>query len=67
MKKIVAGLVLCLELVFGAGSSYVKSDVGQFIDFSKCNQVIDKNIYSVCYDDVNHRAISGWTGLFLPL
>lgn len=61
MKKIVAGLVLCLELVFGAGSSYVKSDVGQFIDFSKCNQVIDKNIYSVCYDDVNHRAMSGWS------
>jgi hypothetical protein len=36
-------------------------DVSNFIDKSKCDQIIDKQLYSICYSYKYKGALSGWT------
>lgn len=38
-------------------------DVSNFIDKSKCDQIIDKQLYSICYSYKYKGALSGWTRL----
>lgn len=39
------------------------SSINDFIDQSKCDQIIDKQIYNVCYSHKYKGALSGWTTL----
>ena len=38
-------------------------NVNNFIDFSKCDQIINKHIYKICYSYDKKSLLSGWTTL----
>lgn len=53
---------LSLLVLFFAQLVYATS-INDFIDKSKCSQIIDKGIYSVCYSYEYKGALGGWTKL----
>ena len=55
MKKII--LLLSLNILLFA------TDVSDFINKHQCDQIIDKQIYTVCYSYKYKGALSGWTRL----
>lgn len=44
-------------------SSLSATEISDFIDKRKCNQIIDKEIYTVCYSYKYKGALGGWTRL----
>lgn len=59
MKKIIFLFLLALNL-----SAYELKD---FVDLSKCDQVINKDLFSICYSYEHKGALAGWTKINGPL
>lgn len=55
-KTLLSLLVLIPNLLFAAS-------VEEYIDKSKCDQIIDKQLYQICYSYKHKGALSGWTRL----
>ena len=41
----------------------LSAQLGEYVDIKKCDQVIDKQLYSICYSYKNKGAIAGWVRL----
>jgi len=54
MFKIIILLLQCNLILFA-------TEIDDFIDKHKCDQIIDKQIYTVCYSYKYKGAIAGWT------
>jgi len=59
MKKILSSIFI----LFIAISSLSATEISDFINKKKCDQIIDKEIYSVCYSYKYKGALAGWTVL----
>ena len=59
MKKILSSIFI----LFMAISSLSATEISDFINKKKCDQIIDKEIYSVCYSYKYKGALAGWTVL----
>ncbi len=56
-KKLVIALLLILpNIVFSAS-------LEDYIDKSKCDQIVDKQLYQICYSYKNKGPLSGWVTL----
>ena len=53
-----------LSLLILLNSLLFSTSLNDFIDLSKCDQIIDKQIYKVCYSYKYKGALSGWTTLY---
>lgn len=52
-----------LILLTSLGVHLLATDVSDFINKNRCDQVIDKQIYTVCYSYKHKGALGGWTTL----
>ena len=50
-----------ISILFTIISSLFATDISDFINIYKCDQVIDKQIYTVCYSYKYKGALGGWT------
>ena len=56
-KKLIIALVVILpNIVFSAS-------LEEYIDKSKCDQIVDKQLYQICYSYKNKGPLSGWVTL----
>ncbi len=55
-KLIIALLVILPNILFSAS-------LEEYIDKSKCDQIIDKQLYQICYSYKNKGPLSGWVTL----
>ncbi len=53
-----------LSLLILLNSLLFSTSLNDFIDLNKCDQIIDKQIYKVCYSYKYKGALSGWTTLY---
>lgn len=57
MKSIILSLLIALSTVVNAAS------IEDYIDISKCDQIIDKQLYKICYSYKFKSALGGWVKL----
>ena len=55
--------LITLTLLTLSALSLSAVEVEHFIDKSKCDQIIDKQLYKICYSYKNKGALSGWVKL----
>lgn len=55
-KLIIALLVILPNILFSAS-------LEEYIDKSKCDQIVDKQLYQICYSYKNKGPLSGWVTL----
>jgi endonuclease G len=56
MKKLLLSLLLLSSLLNA-------TQLSDFVDTKKCDQIIDKQLYEICYSYKYKRALSGWVTL----
>ena len=54
MKKILGLIIVFTISLFGL-------ELKDFVNTAKCDQIIDKNLFSICYSYKHKGALSGWT------
>lgn len=59
-KRFFLGLVLAL----GSLTMLNATSLSEFVDKSKCDQIIDKQLYQICYSYKYKGAIAGWVKLY---
>lgn len=57
MKKIILTTILAFALNINA------TELSDFVDTKKCDQIIDKQLYQICYSYEYKGALSGWVKL----
>ena len=57
LQKTILTLILTTQLLLA-------TQVSDFIDKSKCSQIIDKQLYAICYSYKYKGALSGWVTLY---
>lgn len=60
-KLVIVCYVFSGNILFA--DDYVNGYVDEYIDKEKCDQIIDKQLYQICYSYKYKGALSGWVKL----
>lgn len=61
MKKRIKTLILFFGLIYV--STIYATELSDYVDKSKCDQIIDKQLYQICYSYKYKGTLSGWVKL----
>ncbi|WP_421716925.1 DNA/RNA non-specific endonuclease [Arcobacter arenosus] len=62
MKKCIKTLIVFFSLIYV--STIYATELSDYVDKSKCDQIINKQLYQICYSYKYKGALSGWVKLY---
>lgn len=57
-------IIKTLLLTIVLAHSLLATNVSDFVDKSRCDQIINKQLYTICYDYKEKGALAGWVTLY---